>query len=255
MAHLPRTSMLATLLALILAACSAGQASDEPVEKPRVGLFSSIPIYWGEGDFGEMLDGAAGKDWVRAELETRIELVPLDTLEAEGLAGLERVILAQPRPLAPSENVAFDRWLAEGGQAVILADPMLTRHSRYPLGDRRRPQDVVVLSPILAHWGLELRFDEDQPGGERTVAIQGDNVPVNLHGHFVAKGEGDAGRTCVIEDDGLIARCRVGDGEAVLLADAALLDAEHDGAVSAQRQAGLWSLLGPLAAPEPAAAD
>ena len=256
MPRLPLTSMLATLLALILAACSAGQASDDDVAaKPRVGLFSSLPIYWGEGDFADMLDGKGEKDWVRAELETRVELVPLDTLEAEGLAGLDRVILAQPRALAPSENVAFDQWLAEGGQAVILADPMLTRHSRYPLGDRRRPQDVVVLSPILAHWGLELLFDEDQPAGERTVAVGGADVPVNLHGYFVAKGKGDEGRQCSIEDQGLVARCRVGSGEAVLLADAALLDPEHDGSIPERRKAALWSLLGPLAAPDPTAAD
>ena len=47
-----------------------------------------------------------------------------------------------------------------GGRVLLFADPMLTRHSAFALGDRRRPQDVVLLSPILARWRLELQFDE-----------------------------------------------------------------------------------------------
>ena len=125
---------------------------------------------------------------------------------------------------------------------------------RHPIHQHDSRRDDVI-SPILAHWGLELRFDEAQPAGERTVVIQGTDVPVNLHGHFVAKGEGDEGRTCSLEADGLLARCRVGGGEAVLFADAALLDRDHGGAVSAERKSALWSLFGPLAASGPTAAE
>jgi len=239
--------MLATSLAMLLAACSAGSPSEDAVTKPRVGLFTSLPIYWGEGDISAMLDGAGEKDWVREELETRFELVPLDTLEPEALAGLDRVILAQPRPLAPSENVAFDRWLAGGGEAVILADPMLTRHSRFPLGDRRRPQDVVLLSPIFGHWGLELSFDESQAAGESLAQIGGRAIPVNLAGQFAARKADADDRACTVQGAGLLARCTIGSGTAVLLADAALLDWEGPAPVPAQRRDALWFLVGPLA--------
>ncbi len=243
----PLNRVFATSLAMVLAACSAGSASEEAVAKPRVGLFSTLPIYWGEGDIAAVIDGADEKDWVRKELESRFDLVPLDTLEPEALAGLDRVILAQPRALAPSENVSFDQWLVAGGRAVIFADPMLTRHSRYSLGDRRRPQDVVLLSPILAHWGLELRFDEDQPAGERSAEIEGVPVPINLSGHFAVREADAKGRACTVGNAGLLARCAIGDGTAVVLADAALLDWEGPGPVPAGRKAALWSLLGPLA--------
>ena len=244
----PPIRVLATSLAVLLAACSPGSASEEAEAKPRVGLFSTLPIYWGEGDIAAVLDGEDEKDWVREELESRFDLVPLDTLEPEALAGLDRVVLAQPRALAPSENVSFDQWLAEGGRAVILADPMLTRHSRYSLGDRRRPQDVVLLSPILAHWGLELRFDEDQPAGERSADIDGTPIPINLAGHLAAQDGGGQGRACTVRDSGLIARCDIGNGTAVVLADAALLDWEGARPAPVGRKAALWSLLRPLTA-------
>ena len=241
-----RTRALLPFLALLAAACSAGQADHEDLSKPRLGLFTSIPLYWGEGEIGTFIDGEGKSDWVRAELETRFELVPLDTLEQDALAGLDRVILAQPRPLAPSENVAFDRWVAEGGRAVILADPMLTRHTRYPIGDRRRPQDVVLLSPILSRWGVELQFDEDQPGGERMVEVDGRGFPVNLRGRFIRKDTGAADRACQPMGDALFARCVRGRGSAFLYADAAVLDWEGAGSVPSARRDALWHLLRPL---------
>ena len=243
----PRTRLIPTLLLALLAACSTGQASEEAVDKPRVGLFSSLPIFWGETDIAGLLDGEGEKDWVRGELETRFQLAPLDTLEPDALAGLDRVILAQPRALAPSENVSFDQWVGQGGQAVILADPMLTRHSRYSLGDRRRPQDVVLLSPILAHWGLELRFDDEQPAGERLADLGEARIPVNLHGRFVARKAEASEASCKVEAEGLIARCSRGSGTVVLLADAALLDWEGEEAVPAGRKEALWQIFGGLA--------
>ena len=252
-----RTSskVLFAAFSMLLAACNGSSAQDQPVDvvetdgKPKLGLFTTLPIYWGEGsDFSTMLDGGGETDWVRTELESKFEIVPLDTLEADALDGLDRVFLAQPRPLAPSENVAFDQYLAGGGRAVIMADPMLTRHSEFAIGDRRRPQDVVLLSPIMDRLGVELRFDEEQPRGERVIRQAGRDYPVNLAGEFVADPEGAEDRTCTAPEPGLVARCRNGSGEVLLYADAALLDWEQEEPVPADRKLALWSLLAPLEA-------
>ena len=240
MLRLLPTSIFLTSLTLLLAACSQSQAGEEALEKPRVGLFTSLPIYWGEGGLSAILDGSDRKDWVRALIETRFEIEPLDTLEAESVDNVERMIMAQPRPLAPSENVALDDWLRDGGRLLIFADPLLTRHSEFALGDKRRPQAVVLISPILARWGLELRFDEDQPGGERQVSAFDGDYPVNLAGHFVPlKGSG-----CLVSDTGLIARCEIGKGRVTLMADAAILDGDASGGDPSQRRSSLDSLLG-----------
>ena len=228
---------------LALAACSAGQAGGDEPAKPRVGWFSTLPIYWGESDdFTAMLDGDSDKDWAREVLEQRFALAPVDALEPEMLAGVDRLMLAQPRALAPSENVALDEWLRGGGRLLIFADPLLTRHSEYPIGDRRRPQDVVLLSPILARWGLELQFDEDQPEGERWEKAYDGNFPVNLAGRF-AIVEGSAPAECMVSNSGILAQCQVGNGRVTLLADAAILDWDGPGEVPANRTAALDSLV------------
>lgn len=173
-----------------------------------------------------MLDSGDRPHWARGALERRFRLLPLDTLDLPSSPGSARLILmAQPRALLPQENVALDRWVRGGGRVLLFADPMLTLDSAYPIGDRRRPQDIALLSPILARWGLVLRFDEGQPAGWRESA--GRSLPVNLSGTLaIAPGGHDA--SCAIEDDALIANCRIGAGRAVIVADAALLEPRDD---------------------------
>ena len=217
-------------LCLLLSACggdSAAQEAGNKALKEQLGLFTSLPIYWSEaGDISAMLDDSgAASGWVRQELEKHATLQPLDTLEADALDGVGRIILAQPRPLSPSENVALDAWVRAGGKALVFADPMLTAHSEFQLGDPRRPQDVVLISPILARWGLELTFDENQSADRRSEDAGGISLPVELPGKLVAGDEGEDA-SCAIDQGGLVADCRIGNGSVVLVADAALLDGE-----------------------------
>ncbi len=223
MLRLPAIKSVLISLSLLLGACSAGQANEEVQDRQSVGLFSSLPIYWGESDLSTILDGSDQKDWVRVLLEKRFTITPLDTVEAGAVDGVKRIIMAQPRPLAPSENVAIDNWVRQGGRLLIFADPLLTRHSDFALGDRRRPQDVVLISPILARWGLELQFDEGQSAGERQISAFGQDYPVNLGGHFVLT----EGSECKVSETGLVAICRIGKGRVTLMADAAILDADE----------------------------
>lgn len=236
---------VALLAAILLSACSAGQAGDAEPEagKNSVGLFTTLPIYWGEGaDISSILSGGGETDWVRGLIEQRFAITPLDALEPDTIEGTQRLIMAQPRPLAPSENVALDQWVREGGRLLIFADPMLTRHSEFAIGDRRRQQDVVVLSPILTRWGLELFFDEDQPEGERWVKAYGGEFPANLAGRFALRAPGEEAE-CFVSETGLLAQCNVGKGRVTLLADAAVLDWEGDGEVPGRRIAALDSLV------------
>jgi hypothetical protein len=155
-------------------------------------------------------------------------------LSQEKLNGRRFLLMAQPRGLAAEENVALDNWVREGGRLLLFADPMMTGESRYELGDRRRPQDVALLSPILAHWGLELQFDDGQQPGLALVDHFAAPLPVNLPGQLVA----DEDRfECVVPDSSVLAHCVLGEGEVLILADAALLDIDgpHPGAEEALR--------------------
>ena len=231
----PGRLALGLLLApsLALAGCDAagdvgqtGKNGDSPAAE--LGLYTSLPILWGESDdIRGFLD--ADEHWARDALRSGRSLVALDSLaNGEGVLPLpERsiLLLVQPRPFSPQENVALDNWVRSGGHVLLFVDPMLTAHSIYALGDARRPQDVAMLSPILARWGLILQFDDTQPRGERLVGIAEGNLPVNLPGRFALAGESsDTAPHCRLTIESLFAECMIGSGRVVALADAALFE-------------------------------
>lgn len=218
-----RAAALAAVLVLLAGGgwlALARHDAGKPGTRPALVLFTSLPILWGEApSVSAMLATAQPDHWAREVLDAQFTVTPRDTLMLP--AGETRLIMAQPRPLSPQENVALDTWVRGGGRVLLFADPMLTYESAFPLGDRRRPQDVALLSPILARWGLELRFDDAQPGGEREIA--GTDFPVNLAG-TLATVSGGHRSTCRIEQAGLVATCAIGRGAALIVADAALLE-------------------------------
>lgn len=223
--------LLAALLGLAAAGFvqnRAGGAATAKASGPKtsLALFGTIPIYWGEtGGVEDMLSGEAEPHWSRPVLEQRFELSPIDALDQSSLGEFTQALMAQPRALSPQENVALDEWVRAGGRLLLFADPMLTGHSHFGLGDKRRPQDVTLLSPILARWGLELEFDTQQPSGFRLVAGLGEGLPVNLPGRFTLKEEGDGPQNrCELLADRHIADCSIGKGKAFIVADAAVFD-------------------------------
>ncbi len=212
--------------ALALAACGGGEARQATdATRPVIGLSTSLPIVWPESDdIAGMLQDDAPPHWALSVLREVGEVRPLDSLAAPGgalpLPSDAVLVMAQPWPLSPQENVALDDWVRGGGRVLLFADPMLTFESRFALGDRRRPQDVAMLSPILTRWGLELRFDEDQPEGGRVIVDGALAIPVRLSGTFAVR---ENPGQCVLGGEGLVAQCRIGRGQIVAIADAALL--------------------------------
>lgn len=224
---------LASVLGLLLVSHSP------PATLPShpVGLFTSLPIRWTETETVAAMLHPSPPHWARKVLEATGPIRALNSLTDEGragLAGLSLLVMVQPRALSPQENVALDRWVRGGGRLLLFADPMLTAPSTFALGDKRRPRDVVLLSPILTHWGLELRFDEDQPAGQRIVQVAGASIPVDLPGSFAPLL---VATDCRTESAGLIARCVIGRGRILAVADAALLEAGDDAERAARSEA------------------
>lgn len=229
-----RRLALALLLGAVLALGAWLGFARVPAEAPAqapVGLFTTLPILWNEAeDVAGLLNDPEPPHWARAGIARRGAIVPLDALAGpQGFGPLDRLgrlVIAQPRPLSPDENVALDAWVRGGGRLLLIVDPALTEESRYALGDPRRPQGLVLLSPILRRWGLDLQFDEVQPPGEREAKVLGIALPVNLPGRFAISGNG----ACRLGEQGLAVTCAVGKGRVVALADAAVLErADPDG--------------------------
>ena len=170
--------------ALALVGCGGGEARQPSANGTSVvGLVSSLPIVWPESqDISELLSQNDAEHWVLAALREQGEVRVLDSLDgADGALPLPEgalLVMAQPWPLSPQENVALDRWVREGGRLLLLADPMLTFESAYALGDRRRPQDMAMLSPILSRWGLRLLPVTDGAPLSEVVEIDGTPAPV-----------------------------------------------------------------------------
>jgi hypothetical protein len=223
-----RSGLLAAGAALLIAvlALAAFAWPENKAARQPLGLFTSLPIYWNErASVNEALDGGRAH-WVRTRLENEYELVPLDTLDGSELSRLRDLVMAQPRPLAPEENVALDTWVRNGGRLLLFADPFLTEESRFALGDKRRPQDVVLLSPILARWGLRLTFDDGQADREHLVAYRSASLPERLGGRLELIKPG-AEAECNLSGEALVAECVIGKGQVVIVADAAILEADR----------------------------
>lgn len=193
---------------------------------------TSLPIYWGEpGQMGDLLDGSVKPHRVRTLLEERYQLTPLDTLGTlEGTATAElrqlrHVMVVQPRALTPADNVALDRWVHAGGRVLLVLDPMMTDHSAYPIGDKRRYNDIALVPPILNRWGLTLTYREGAL--PRQVRFGGALMPVDEYG-TLSIANPSMETPCWIEADGVIAQCRIGNGAALIVADAAFLNADGD---------------------------
>ena len=90
------TALVACLLACV--SCSPHADADPGVEQvreqtaqPRLGLMSTLPIYWNEAvEFSDLLDDGRQMNWVRSALERDYALEPLDVLTPETLAPLKR---------------------------------------------------------------------------------------------------------------------------------------------------------------------
>jgi hypothetical protein len=196
----------------------AAQVSDASAQastpKPDLMLFTGLPIIWGEGGaFDPQSRPAASYRMLQAEFRVR----PLDVLDDPGLAAGRLLLLAQPRALAPGELVALDAWVRRGGRVLILTDPQLVWPSELPLGDIRRPPAIGLLDPLLTHWGLRLER------GEQGLVVR--DLPDGSRLRLAAPGRFVATKPACATEDSLWARCRLGAGEALLLADADLM---HD---------------------------
>jgi hypothetical protein len=186
----------------------------EAAHKPEVVLMTAMPLIWGEGG---AFDPESRPAAAYLALQEEFTVRPVDTLGRDSLASARLLLLAQPRWLSPSELVALDRWVREGGAALVLADPSLHWPSELPLGDIRRPPAVSLLKPLLDHWGLELRQGAGSEGG---LVARERRLRLHEPGRFAATAQ-DCRVVRPFE-----ARCRIGRGRAILLADADLF---HDG--------------------------
>lgn len=212
---------------------------------PPLGIMTSLPFFFPLGaDMGDVLSGAAELPWQQLAIGQCYSPVALDTLSpgpgeapenlaAGPLGGRERLAVIQPRGLSPADNVALDAWVRQGGRLLLMLDPALTGEYDLPIGDPRRPAETALIPPVVARWGMAVRFDETQEAAVRIARMGDVPLPLALAGRIAITDP--AAARCTLLADGAAARCEVGQGRVTLIADAAVFEhpelAGEDGAI------------------------
>lgn len=181
----------------------------QEAQRPTLLLLTSLPLVFGE-DFSLQGGGSPALD----ALQRRYKVVPISVASAADLAKGRLLLMAHPLAQPAEDLVALDAWVRRGGRVLVLADPLLEWPSDRPLGDPLRPAPMFMDTGLLAHWGL--RLDAPDERGPRREKLAGFEVVTVSPGTLV----GD----CPTTSNRLVAHCRVGAGEATVIADADLLD-------------------------------
>ena len=185
--------------------------SPAPAAKPTLMLLTSLPLVFGE-QFG--LEG--GGSPALTALETSYAVTPVGVADGETLKQGKLLLMAHPLAQPAEALVDLDRWVRQGGRLLLLADPLLEWPSERPLGDTLRPPPAFADTGLLRHWGL--RLDAPDERGPMSRRLGGYEVLTNSPGALAG--------TCRVSRDGLVARCRIGKGEATIVADADFLNIE-----------------------------
>jgi hypothetical protein len=207
----------AGLIAAAALALVADRQADPPLPlppraaKPTLMLLTTLPLVFGE-TFG--LEGG-GSPALEA-LETRYSVQPVSVADAPTLARGRLLLMAHPLAQPAEALVDLDAWVRGGGRLLLLADPALDWPSERPLGDPLRPPPAFADTGLLRHWGL--RLDAPEERGPRQLELGGYVI--------LTASPGALAGACPISADRLVARCRIGQGEATIVADADFLNVE-----------------------------
>jgi hypothetical protein len=202
----------ATAFALMPHKRDAEPAPRTAAEKPDLMILTTLPLLFPE-EF--TLQGAGSK--ALTALETRYRVVPIGVTDAASLKQGRLLLMAHPLAQTADALVDLDRWVRDGGRVLLLADPRLDWPSDRPLGDKLRPPPSFADTGLLKHWGLTL--DAPAESGPQLRTIAGTEV--------LTASSGTLAGSCEIEKGGFVARCRIGKGRAVVVADADFLSVEN----------------------------
>jgi hypothetical protein len=180
--------------------------------KPKLLLLTSLPLVFAE-QFG--LEG--GGSPALAALAMQYRVTPIGIADARTLGQARLLLMAHPRAQTAEALVDLDRWVRNGGRLLLLADPMLEWPSKRPLGDPFRPPPAFADTGLLKHWGL--RLDAPDERGPKQRQLGGLAILTVSPGALVGQ--------CAISRDRLVAHCRIGQGQATIVADADFLGVDH----------------------------
>ena len=219
-----RTSARLSIIAsvgLLLAGAAAlalvGRGRDDRIgprpeaERPPLMLLTTLPLIFSEG-----FTLQEGGSKALSAIEQRYRVIPIATTDAASLKEARLLLLAHPLAQPAEALVDLDKWVRGGGRVILLADPRLEWPSERPLGDKLRPPPAFADTGLLAHWGL--RLDPPDEAGPKQLRLGSQQI--------LAWSPGVLTGSCRIGEAGFVARCRIGKGQATVVADADFLNVD-----------------------------
>jgi hypothetical protein len=203
--------------------------SGEESQRTTVVLLSSIPLQWGEGDLKSVVEGEGQPDPLFGRLSEKRNMLAVDNFEQVQASGAKVAVLIQPKAFSPEDLVRLDNWVRAGGRLVFFADPALDWPTSLSLGDTQRPLFTSLHSPLFAHWGLELVLPVDAEHAHSQIDAKLGKFDLSLKspGSWMSTETAKTGsQPCRIERTALIAECRIGKGQAILVADVDMLNSD-----------------------------
>lgn len=189
--------------------------------RPKLALLTSLPIL-----FGERFGLGSGGSPVTGRLDEHYEVQAISVADRQSLQPFSLLLMAHPRAQPAEVLVELDTWVRQGGRILLLADPRLDWPSDRPLGDRLRPPPDFADTGLLDHWGLAL--SGPTADGDVVLHVDGVAITATSPGRLSLRG-----KYCSLFASGFGARCSIGRGKVVVLADADFLNvAGADGAMT-----------------------
>ena len=215
---------LCVAIALVGAWFFLGRANVAP-STTKIAVLSSVPLQWGEADIAAIAQGQGRPDPLIARLSQAGTVSFADSVAQIQAARPDIALLIQPRALSPDEMVRLDKWVRAGGRLLLFADPALQWPSEQPIGDQDRPLFTSLLSPLFQYWGLELAFPMDAEGAVVAANLSDHDVKLASPGIWQAIEDPKGSANCRVDLGRYMAECRPGKGQAILVADADMLEA------------------------------
>ena len=181
-------------------------------QKPVLMVLTTLPLL-----FPEEFTLEGGGSMALTALESRYRVTPIGTTDAASLKQGRLLLMAHPLAQPADALVDLDHWVREGGRVMLLADRKLDWPSERPLGDKLRPPPSFADTGLLKHWGLTVAAPAESGPQQRELAGR----------RILTASSGMLSGSCEIERGGFVARCALGKGRAVVVADADFLNVEE----------------------------
>ncbi len=128
------------------------------LERPKLGVLSSLPLQTGPGGMQAMLQGNAQPLILYQQLQERFEIETLADEFDRVPEGINIILIAHPTSLSEQTLYAIDQFVLGGGRALVFVDPQsgfANQGGQFGQQAPGGPPESSDLGPLLTSWGVK----------------------------------------------------------------------------------------------------